>query len=72
MEIATCQETILSVTDADESPCYSPNGRMIVYATEVGRRGVLATVSVDGAVSSRLSVSSGDIREPTWSPLIPD
>lgn len=72
MEIATGQETILSQTNADESPCYSPNGRMIVYATEEGRRGVLATVSVDGAVSSRLTVSSGDIREPTWSPLIPE
>jgi len=70
MDLSTGQETILSKTSMDESPCYSPNGQMIVYASEQGRRGVLATVSADGTVSSWLSGASGDIREPTWSPLI--
>jgi TolB protein len=40
---------------------------MILYATLVNGRGVLATVSVDGAVRQRLS-QSGDLREPAWGP----
>ena len=70
MNLATGEELILSKTDLDESPCFSPNGRMIVYASEENRRGVLATVSVDGTTSTRLMGPTGDIREPTWSPLI--
>jgi TolB protein len=31
---------------------------------------VLATVSLDGRVRTRLSGQSGDIREPTWGPLL--
>ena len=72
MEIATREETILSKTTLDESPCFSPNGRMIVYASENMGRGVLATVSVDGSVTSYLTGPRGDIREPTWGPLLPE
>ena len=70
MEIATGQEMILTHNQFDESPCFSPNGRMIVYASERGRKGVLGTVSVDGAVTSWLTAAAGDIREPTWGPLL--
>jgi TolB protein len=42
---------------------------MILYATEVGGRGVLAAVSADGRVKQRLSVRAADVREPTWAPL---
>lgn len=70
LDLSTGQETILSKTSMDESPCFSPNGRMIVYATEEKGRGVLATVSSDGAVSSFLTGPRGDIREPTWGPLL--
>ena len=70
LDLTTGEERILSKSDTDESPCFSPNGRMIVYASEEAKRGVLATVSVDGTISTRLTGPSGDIREPTWSPLI--
>lgn len=70
MDIATGQEMILSHTTRDESPCYSPNGAMIVYASERNRRGVLASLSTDGSVQGWLTGSSGDIREPTWGPLL--
>jgi TolB protein len=43
---------------------------MLLYATEVGRRGILASVSVDGRVRAKLSGPSGDVREPTWGPFI--
>ena len=59
---------ILTETRLDESPSFSPNGAIIVYATEVGNRGVLAMVSLDGAVRQRLTQAAGDAREPAWGP----
>ena len=70
MELATGQETFLTGNDFDESPSFAPNGRMIVFASERNRKGVLGTVSIDGAVSAWLSTAVGDIREPTWGPLL--
>jgi TolB protein len=51
-----------------ESPSFAPNGRTIVYATQGGGQGRLATVSVDGRVQQTLRRASGDVREPAWSP----
>jgi len=42
---------------------------MILYATEVGGRGVLAAASIDGKVKQRLSVTAADAREPAWGPF---
>jgi TolB protein len=69
LDLSTNQETALTDTSLDESPSFAPNGRMLLYATEVGRRGILASVSVDGRVRVRLSGPSGDVREPTWGPF---
>ncbi|MDE2430699.1 MAG: Tol-Pal system protein TolB, partial [Burkholderiales bacterium] len=46
LDLASGQEQRLSDTTKDESPSFSPNGRYIMYATESGRRGSLAVVSV--------------------------
>ncbi len=67
-DLSTGQAQILSDSRHDESPSFAPNGKMIIYATEIGRRGVLATVSSDGRVKQRLSQQAGDVREPAWSP----
>lgn len=69
MDLATRQTQILTDSSKDESPSFAPNGRMILYATEVGGRGVLAAVSVDGRVKQKLSIQAADIREPAWSPF---
>lgn len=70
LDLTNAQEQRLSDTVKDESPSFSPNGKYIMYATESGRRGSLAVVSVDGRVRHRLTVQAGDIREPTWGPFM--
>jgi TolB protein len=60
---------VLSDGSLDESPSFAPNGSMIIYATESGRRGVLAAVSSDGRFRQRFSLQKGDVREPVWSPF---
>ncbi len=59
---------VLSDTPLDESPSFAPNGRMILYATSEGGRGVLASVSADGRVRQVYRLEEGDVREPAWSP----
>jgi len=70
LDLASGQELRLSDTARDESPSFSPNGKYIMYATESGRRGSLAVVSVDGRVKHRLTTQAGDVREPTWGPFM--
>jgi len=67
MELASGQVQVLTDSQQDESPSFAPNSRTILYATLVGGRGVLATVSADGRIKQRLS-QAGDLREPAWAP----
>lgn len=59
----------LTPVGLDESPSFSPNGDMILYATEYRKRGVLAAVSIDGRAHHRLLLQDGDVREPAWAPF---
>lgn len=70
LDLMTGTQLVLTDTVRDESPTFAPNGKILVYATEEGGRGVLATVSLDGRVRTRLTGQNGDIREPTWGPLL--
>ncbi len=60
---------VLTDGQQDESPAFAPNGETLIYATQVNGRGVLATVSVDGAIRQRLAATEGDVREPIFSPF---
>jgi TolB protein len=64
------QAQSLTENGIDESPSFAPNGRIILYATEIRGRGILAAVSSDGRVRQRFSAEAGDVREPAWGPLI--
>jgi len=68
-EIGSRQMQILTNSKFDESPSFAPNGKMILYATEVNGHGILSAVSRDGQTRQHLSVQTGDIREPAWGPL---
>ena len=61
--------TVLTDSTLDESPSFSPNGRMVLYASTRGNRGYLYAVSIDGRAKHRLSDQAGDIREPVWGPF---
>jgi TolB protein len=67
-DLKTGTVQVLTDSRSDESPTFAPNGRMILYATEQGGKGVLASVSVDGRIKQRLGESGSDVREPAWSP----
>ena len=69
-DFATRQVQVLTDGGLDESPTFAPNGRMVLYATEVRGRGILSAVSSDGRVKQRLISDAGDVREPAWGPLL--
>ncbi len=60
---------LLTRNKLDESPSYSPNGEMVLYASTLGNKGVLYMVSRDGRSKHKLSDQQGDIREPVWGPF---
>ena len=68
MELASRQITILTNSARDESPSFAPNSNMILYATDIGGRGMLSAVSADGGIRQRITIQASDVREPAWSP----
>jgi TolB protein len=68
-DFASRQVQVLTEGPRDESPSVAPNGKLILYANEVGGRGILAAVSSDGRVKQRLVAPATDVREPAWGPF---
>ena len=67
-EISTGITNILTPTSLDESPSFSPNGQMVVYATRENNRGLLSIMSTDGRFRMNLPSEQGEVREPAWAP----
>jgi TolB protein len=67
-DINTGITNILTSTSLDESPSFSPNGQMVVYATREGNRGLLSIMSLDGRFRMNLPSEQGEVREPAWAP----
>ena len=70
VDLASGQITPLSRGTLDESPSFAPNGSALIYAGRDRGQGVLAMVSVDGMISSRLKSDQGEVREPAWGPFL--
>jgi len=69
MDLATGAATPITDTTADENPSFSPNSRLIIYATHQLGREALMTTTLDGKIKARLAGQNGDIREPDWGPM---
>ena len=69
MDYATKQVQVLTDGPGDESPSVAPNGKLIIYASVAGGRGILAAVSSDGRVKQRLVAPATEVREPAWGPF---
>ncbi|HUG73183.1 MAG TPA: Tol-Pal system beta propeller repeat protein TolB, partial [Steroidobacteraceae bacterium] len=69
VDLASGTVALLTRGPRDESPSFAPNGAALIYAGREGGQGVLATVSVDGQVSTRLKSGQGEVREPVWGPF---
>ena len=69
-DLSTNLFSILTDTPLDESPSFSPNSKMVVYATRKGSKGVLGIMSLDGRFKLRLPAVEGEVREPAWSPYL--
>jgi TolB protein len=69
MELATGIANAITDTSADENPSFSPNGKLIIYATLQQGREALMTSTLDGKIKARLAGQGGDIREPDWGPF---
>jgi len=68
MELASRTINVLTSGPDDESPSFAPNGGMILYASKKGGTAFLSAVSIDGKMQQKLVFSSGEVREPAWSP----
>jgi TolB protein len=69
MDLATGVTSAITDTTADENPSFSPNSRLIIYATHQTGREALMTTTLDGKIKARLAGQKGDIREPDWGPV---
>jgi TolB protein len=52
----------------DRSPAFAPNGKAILYATEVKGRGALGAISLDGSTRWGIATYAHDIRGVAWGP----
>ncbi len=69
-DLYTNDFVVLTDSFLDESPTFSPNGEMILYAMNRGGRGELAVVAIDGRTSQTLKVKNAEVREPAWGPYL--
>ncbi|MDF1795176.1 MAG: Tol-Pal system beta propeller repeat protein TolB [Coxiellaceae bacterium] len=69
-DLSSGRVNVLTRANSDESPSLAPNGKMVIYATSYGGRGVLAMVSTDGRIKLRLPAREGNVQEPAWSPYL--
>ena len=67
LNIATRDLTIMTQNKSDESPYFSPNGGMIIFATNRDNKGILSIISLHNNQIVELTQKDGVVREPSWS-----
>jgi TolB protein len=69
MDLSTGLTTPITDTSSDESPSFSPNNKLLLFATQIQGKEVLMTTTLDGKLKARLTGQNGNIREPDWGPF---
>ena len=67
LNIATRDLTIMTQNKSDESPYFSPNGGMIIFATNLDNKGILSIISLHNNQIVELTQKNSVVREPSWS-----
>ena len=67
LDIKTRDLTVLTQNKLDESPYFSPNGGMIIFATNRDNKGVLSVISLHNNQIVELAQKGAEVREPNWS-----
>lgn len=62
----------ISQGGAEERPSFSPNGTMLIYASQAGGDSVLKVSPVVGQGSQTLRFARGKVRDPAWGPFLDD
>jgi TolB protein len=70
LDLGNNQELRLTDTQDDDSPSFAPNSKYLLYSTEIGGKGILGVVSVDGRTKQRLTTQAGNVQNPTWGPFM--
>ena len=70
LDLTSGAVSAITNTWSDERPSFSPNSKLILFASKQDGREVLMTTTVDGKVKTKLASPGGDIREPSWGPKI--
>lgn len=70
LDLSSGAVSAITNTWSDERPSFSPNSKLILFASKQDGREVLMTTTVDGKVKTKLASPGGDIREPSWGPKI--
>lgn len=68
MTLATGALTIVSRGPLDESPGFSPNGRLLLYSARIDGAARLVAVPALGGQEQVLQTGAMDARQPAWSP----
>lgn len=70
MDMKTRLLNVLTAGSHDESPSFSPNDSMLLFAAKNKQgKSILAAVTAGGSkIQQNMTFSSGDVREPAWSP----
>ncbi len=70
LDLSSGSTSAITSTWSDERPSFSPNSKLILFASKQDGREVLMTTTVDGKVKTKLASPGGDIREPSWGPKL--
>ena len=67
LDIKTRDLTVMTQNKLDESPYFSPNGGMIIFATNKDNKGVMSVISLHNNQIVELARKGTEVREPSWS-----